>query len=221
MKVSVVISSFQRFEQLQHCINSVLLQNVNTEIIVVNDCSTDIRYNDLDKIYPTVKFIHLPVNTRKKHNITAGQSLVRNEGIKIATGDWIAFSDDDDFYTDPKKLETQIILMQKYDCKMSSTNMYCYYGNEHPTTLYHTNMIGKEVEDNISILNAQDISRVNYINYSTVIIHKEIIEKTGLFEVEDYEDYEYWKRIMKHTNCVYIHKPMVTYSMLGVKNYSY
>ena len=221
MKVSVIIPSYQRFDLLQHCINSVLLQTVNPEIIVINDCSTDLRYHDLDKIYPTIKIIHLPINTRKKHNITTGQGLVRNEGINIATGDWIAFIDDDDFYTDPKKLETQIILMQKYDCKMSSTNMYCYYGNEYPTTLYHNDMIGKEVEDNISILNAEDIALVNYINNSTVIIHKDIIEKTGLFAPVDNEDYQYWKRIMKYTNCLYIHKPLVTYSMVGIKHYLY
>ena len=75
-----------------------------TGIIVINDCSTDLRYHDLDKIYSTVKFIHLPINTRKKHNIKAAQGLVRNEGINIATGDWIAFIDDDDFYTDQEVL---------------------------------------------------------------------------------------------------------------------
>ena len=70
MLISVIIPTYNRFDQLQKSIRSVKEQTVDTQIIVVNDCSTDVRYKDLDKMYPDVTFIHLPVNLREKYGVT-------------------------------------------------------------------------------------------------------------------------------------------------------
>ncbi len=86
--VSVIIPTYQRFNQVQQAINSVLEQTYKQlEIIVVDDCSEDSQYKQLDIIYKNnqnVKIIHLEENMRKKHNSQAAQGLTRNEGIKIA-----------------------------------------------------------------------------------------------------------------------------------------
>ena len=40
---------------------------------------------------------------------------------------------------------------------------------------------------------------------SSVIIEKDIIDKVGKFIIANTsEDYEYWLRTLKHTNCIYI-----------------
>ena len=40
---------------------------------------------------------------------------------------------------------------------------------------------------------------------SSVLVDKKIIDKAGLFIVKKYaDDYEYWLRLLKHTNSVYV-----------------
>jgi len=124
--VSVIIPTYNRYDHLLEAINSAQNQTYkNVEIIVVNDCSSDEKYKDgsIEKLNK-VKVIHLPVNLRTKYNVKASQGKTRDEGIKIAKGEWIAFLDDDDYWY-PTKLERQMnILKENPGIFMCSTNMY-------------------------------------------------------------------------------------------------
>jgi GT2 family glycosyltransferase len=40
---------------------------------------------------------------------------------------------------------------------------------------------------------------------SSVVIEKEVIDKVGKFIIINrYEDYEYWLRVLKHTDSIYV-----------------
>jgi teichuronic acid biosynthesis glycosyltransferase TuaG len=221
MKVSVIIPSYNRYDYVQKSILSVMKQTVDTEIIVIDDCSTDDRYLTLAERYPNIIIKHLPINSRKKYGVEAAQGSVRNEGLSHVTGDWIAFLDDDDEWLDENKLVIQIEMMQKYNCEMSSTNMKYWSNSSNTFNLYHPSSftIGTELESDIHLFTCDDIESVNYINNSSVVISKKVVDKVGLFNVVDYEDYDYWKRALMYTNCLYVHKPLVLYSMQNTKYY--
>lgn len=213
--VSVIIPTYNRYEFLHHSIKSVLASTyTNLEIIVINDCSTDTRYysGELEK-YEKTKVIHLPINQRQKYNIGSAQGLTKNHGLDVAKGEWIAFLDDDDFYS-PIKIELQIKYMIKNCGLFSSTNMNLINHNSINSDKLDYDIIRQYFKKGIvpNILTKDIIEHTNYINNSSVIIHKTIVDKTGYFNGVKYEDWDYWKRALSYTNCYYIDIPLLQYT---------
>ena len=228
--VSVIIPSYNRYELLNHCIKSVLANTYkNIEIFVVNDCSTDQRYysGQLEK-YEKTTIIHLPINMRTKYNVTSAQGMTRNHGLERAKGEWIAFLDDDDFFLE-NKIEKQINHMISTNFKFSSTNMFLIHHNSLTLDTLDYTIRGTYFGTDIpKVFNRQMIYMTNYINNSSVIIHRSIVNKTGKLRLipRGEEDWDYWKRALEHTNCLYISEPLVYYTKTinnneNIKNYIY
>lgn len=107
--VSVVIPTYNRFNYLLNTIESVKKQTYsNIEIIVVNDCSTQKEYYEYD--WKNIIIVHLQQNSKQLFGYACA-GYVRNQGIKLAKGKYIAFCDDDDIWF-PNKIELQIKSMQ-------------------------------------------------------------------------------------------------------------
>ncbi len=91
-KISIIVPIYNVENYLSRCLESIINQTYkNLEIILINDGSTDSSSEICNKysiIDSRIKVIH------KKN---AGASVARNLGIKIATGDYIAFIDSDDY----------------------------------------------------------------------------------------------------------------------------
>jgi glycosyltransferase involved in cell wall biosynthesis len=204
--VSIIIPTFNRWENLLKAIESVKNQTYkNIEIIVINDCSTEEKYKN--KIEGIIR-IDLPINMRKKHNYGSAQGMTKNEGIKIARGEWIAFLDDDDYWY-PTKLEKQIEMMKNHKVLFCSTNMDKGYG------IYKDDII-KERYHKIKLPEVFDLNLIlkcNYINSSSVIVHRNILGLTNGFKLIQYEDYELWKEILFYTKCLYLDESLVYYDM--------
>jgi glycosyltransferase involved in cell wall biosynthesis len=220
--VSVIIPTYNRYDHLLEAINSVQNQTYkNVEIIVVNDCSTDEKYKDgsIEKLNK-VRVIHLPLNLRTKYNVKAAQGKTRDEGIKIAKGEWIAFLDDDDYWYSTKLERQMDVLKENPDIFMCSTNMYQCDG------IYSKNKTCQNIMLTTDVPNILNLEMIEYDNKnlnSTVIIHKNVIDEVGEFDLGTYEDWLYWKRALKYTDCYYINEPLVYYdrSHAGQKNYVY
>lgn len=92
-KVSIIVAIYNVEKYIKKCIESIVTQNYsNLEIILVDDCSTDLSgkiCDDYANKDSRVKVIHHSKNTR--------QSGVRNDGLNAATGDYIVFVDGDDW----------------------------------------------------------------------------------------------------------------------------
>lgn len=228
--VSIIIPTYERYEQLSTALDSALEQDTNVEVIVIDDCSKDKRYWDIDKnieiglFSSNIRVIHLEQNTREKYNFHSAQGIVKNIGIENARGEWIAFLDDDDKFVSPQKLNLQIKYMNKYNCKMSSTNMYCgngKYTHNSNYPLYHKTMpnVKEIVEEDICLLNKDEVRVKNYINNSTVVLHKSLLDGKELFKLVQYEDHELWLRLLDYTKCVYIHQPLCYYDIGSSKFY--
>ena len=99
MTVSVVIPCFNRENRLGLAIESALSQTrPPLEVIVVDDGSTDGSRRVAESFGGTVRVIGTP---------NRGPSSARNTGIREATGEWVAFLDSDDVWSEDK-LETQL-----------------------------------------------------------------------------------------------------------------
>lgn len=100
-KISVVIPTRNRPALVSRAVMSALAQTFSPmEILVIVDGPDDETIRTLKKITdPRLRVLALEKNV--------GVSDARNAGIESATGDWIAFLDDDDEWL-PEKLERQI-----------------------------------------------------------------------------------------------------------------
>ena len=216
--VSVIIPTYNRYELLNHSIRSVLSNTYkNVEIIVVNDCSTDQRYysGELEK-YEKTTIIHLPVNMRVKHNVSSAQGMTRNYGIEKARGEWIAFLDDDDFYVE-NKIEIQLEAMKKNNMLFSTTKMYLI---DHKTLSmdkldFTVVCLNNDIDKENKIITLDMIHKQNHVSNSTVIIHHSIVKKTGLQNIIPHgeEDWDYWKRALQYTQCLFLVIPLVYYTL--------
>ncbi len=100
-KVSVIIPTYNREKTIMRAVQSVLNQTyTNLEVLIIDDGSTDGTADIIKSIQDDrVQYIVLEKN--------GGASNARNEGVKRATGEWIAFQDSDDGWR-PDKLEKQM-----------------------------------------------------------------------------------------------------------------
>lgn len=90
-KVSIIIASYNTDKYIVECVNSALGQDYeNIEVIVVNDGSTDTTEELLSELaHNNAK---LKILTQKNQ----GQSVARNNGLTLATGEFVIFLDSDD-----------------------------------------------------------------------------------------------------------------------------
>ncbi|BAQ61472.1 glycosyltransferase [Geminocystis sp. NIES-3708] len=89
--ISVIIPAFNAEKYLKDAIESVIKQNYQPlEIILIDDGSTD-NTAKIAKSFQDIQYIYQE---------NSGPVIARNNGIKIAKGEYIAFLDADDLWTD-------------------------------------------------------------------------------------------------------------------------
>jgi GalNAc5-diNAcBac-PP-undecaprenol beta-1,3-glucosyltransferase len=103
-KVSAIIASYNRADSLMLALESVFAQTLQPiEIFVVDDCSP--KFDIFELMRPLEGRVKVLRNAR---NSAVGHS--RNHAVRHATGDYVAFLDDDDTWK-PEKLERQLAAM--------------------------------------------------------------------------------------------------------------
>ncbi len=85
-ELSVVIPAFGRQDELLRAARSVLAQDVDLELLIVDDGSATPISVDLER----VRVLRLDTNS--------GPAAARNAGVAAARADWIAFLDSDDVW---------------------------------------------------------------------------------------------------------------------------
>ena len=96
LSIIVPVYNMNHDDNLTFCLDSLINQTIkNYEIIAVNDASTDDSLGvliDYELKYPG-KFKVVTYSENKR------QGGAKNEGLKVASGDWIGFIDSDDWIT--------------------------------------------------------------------------------------------------------------------------
>lgn len=138
MKLSVIVPVYNMAAdgKLAYCMDSLVGQTISDyEIIAVDDASTDDSLNVLkgyEKKYPDkVKVVSYPVNKR--------QGGAKNEGLRVALGEWIGFIDSDDWVT-PDYYEKLLNKAEETGADM--------VGCDYSLVESHTMEVGKVVQNN-------------------------------------------------------------------------
>lgn len=198
-KVSVILPTYNRGHLIEKSIKSVLNQSYNNlELIIVDDCSSDKTEIKIQEIKDN-RLVYI----RNQRNL--GPSKSRNNGIKLSTGDLIAFQDsDDEWHLD--KLQKQVALLQK-----STNDVAAVYCGMEFFDLKSEKKIGEELRE----MNFKEA----YINGSffftpanvTVLIKKDVLNDVGYFDDRLFadEDTELAIRVTKKYNYAFLNEVLV------------
>ena len=142
--ISVVVPVYNVEDYLPCCINSLLNQTfTDFELILIDDGSTD-KSSEICDNYASqdsrVKVIHI---------INSGQGLARNEGLKIAKGEYVTFVDGDD-YIELNSLE--ILYKKVKENDLDLLRFYCNRFIEEGTFSYVENTIDVSIYESDQII---------------------------------------------------------------------
>lgn len=200
-KVTVIIPTYNRANQMVRSISSVLGQTYGDfELIIVDDASSDNTAEIMASFDDErVKCI------RREQN--GGAAAARNTGIRAATGEFVAFNDSDDEWL-PDKLERQMEVFEIVPSKVGV--VYC------DSWLVHNGKEGLLRAPNIMPEDGMVFRRalaghVYGIGVQTAIFRKECFEIAGLFDenLRVEEDSEFFIRVCKHYCLYHISVPLV------------
>jgi len=191
-RVSVIIPTYNRAHVVGEAIDSVLAQTYRDfEIIVVDDASTDntqevlARY--LSEHGERIRYIRRETN--------GGAGAARNDGIRVSTGEFIAFLDSDDLYL-PARLHAAVEFLDhrpKYEAAYSNYATVGPHG-ELPARgalrsrgLFPSGHIFREILKHVVVCT------------DVITVRRSAILKAGLFDetLRRAEDFEYWARLSR------------------------
>ena len=193
-KVSVVIPTFNRADTIGDSIKSVLEQTFKDfEVIVVDDGSTD----------GTESVVAAFGDSRIKYIMQddAGACAARNNGIRHANGEYIAFQDSDDYWM-PRKLERQLQNISLHDskidiCKMHSAGL--------PKDEYEP--CRQAIEANFSY---EYLLGRNFVSTQMILARHELFED-NLFDVKipRFQDWDLMLRLLRDYKLSYTDEVLV------------
>lgn len=194
-KISVVIPVYNNEAFVAKAIESVLSQQYPAhEIIVINDGSSDRTAEVLMKYAHKIIYRYLA---------NGGPGPARNTGIKLATGDYIAFLDADDIWF-KNRLSNQAQWIEKfpevglfacdvaYRDRMLNFKMIKRFSHLHRSIRGISFNVPLNGMDFFNILMKENI----IVSPSCVVIKRSLLDEVGLFHEDRRlaEDFEMWVR---------------------------
>lgn len=184
--VSVIIPTYNREKYIKRAIDSVLSQTYqNFEIIIIDDGSTDNTKEFLQSYFGDKRICYI-------YQDNQGVATANNNGIKKASGKYIALLHSDDFWCDNRKIEKQINFLEKY-------HDYLLVGGG----IIRVKENGKETFRILYPENDEQIRKTMLLSCSfassAVVFKKEAWKKTKGFNenIEVCEDWDLWMKIGK------------------------
>ncbi len=118
-RISVIVPVYKVEKYLERCIRSIQNQTYqNLEILLIDDGSPDSCGDICDRYAKADERIHV------LHKQNGGLSDARNAGIEVATGEYLAFADSDD-WIDSRMYEVLHTTLKKYCADIAE----CSYRN--------------------------------------------------------------------------------------------
>lgn len=209
--VSVIMPTYNHEKFIGRAIESVLNQTYsNLELIIIDNYSAD----DTEKIvasYDDDRIIYLKF---RNNGIIAAS---RNHGIKHSHGEYIAFLDSDDLWH-KQKLEKQLPHFWMPEIVGVASNAIL----DSETPYYRKINLARSRRGYIDY-NYLDILNNNCIMTSSLIVRRETLGRTGLFDEDNtfafIEDWELWLRMARYGSFRVLESPFLTYLVSRKRGY--
>jgi glycosyltransferase involved in cell wall biosynthesis len=199
-QVSVVMAAKNYGQFLAEAVESVLAQTVdNWELLIIDDGSTD-----------HTQTVVLPYLCDRRIRVVPsdrlGQPRAKNLGVRLSSGEFVAFLDADDAWL-PTKLEQQLAVFTRQPavgvCFTKRTLMNDQSepvpGNDPPSP------------PRGRVLEAMFLR--NFVCFSSAVVRRSVFDHVGGFDPEwDLSiDYDLWLRVARFHEFEYVDEPLVRY----------
>jgi len=175
--VSVIIPTYNRPDLLYRTLTSIEGQTYpRIEAIIVNDAGQDAR--EVVAQFPGARYHSHPENR--------GLAATRNSGIKLASGKYLCYLDDDDFFY-PDHVDTLVNELENSDYSVA-------YTDAHRMSSDGKKEIRYSIDYDYETLRHRNITPV-----LCVMHERSILDEVGLFDesLDSHEDWDLWLRIGK------------------------
>ncbi len=222
-EISVVIPAHNPGKYLLQAVKSAVKQDMDLEIIVVDDASTD---GACERLKTKAMSRFGAKNITKDKNLwrgefsTAGRHIwllvltlekqqgvaeARNAGVRIAQGRYIAFLDADDMWENGK-LAKQLELCEREHAAICNTGRLLVKADGSRT---------KHVFSTPERITLKDLECDNVINCSSVLCRKEVLKRFPMERSDAAEDYLTWLKVLRAGYLVIgIDEPLLLYRLL-------
>lgn len=212
MKISIITVCFNSERYIRQTIESVVGQDYeNIEYIVIDGASTDGTCAIIDEYRDKIAYF---ISERDKNMYDA-----INKGMRVATGDYIAILNSDDFYCAPNVISCVVKALKPLD-----TSKYLgVYGD-----LKNVDAIGEKARLRrglqVSFESLLASRQLTFVGHGTVFLHRRVLEHVGFYADQEFSaacDYDYILRCfnvapLKHINvsvmCFRRHSESITSS---------
>jgi glycosyltransferase involved in cell wall biosynthesis len=209
--VSVVIPTFNRVQQVQAALMSVLAQTYpEYEVVVIDDGSTDGTGEAIQRLISQQRGNGKQIRYFFQPN--QGQSAARNKGIDEARGEWIAFLDSDDVWLS-EKLEWQVRAIEQFKgkCNACITDARLVDNRGNDTTAFRKS--GKGYQERLGMDPGASATLVRYRDpfwVSTLLVRLDVVKQLGSFDahIGYAEDHDFLFRLSLATTFCYVNKPL-------------
>lgn len=187
-KVTQIICFYNEEKYLEKAILSILNQTYkNIELIIINDGSTDLS----EKIVQGIQDERLIYISNNKNH---GLAWCRNQGLNLATGEYVGFVDADDI-AEINKIEKQVSFLEKNKDILAVSGNYDYIDRDGK----HLNLQNKDIPtDNLSVRTKMLFG--NCVAGPCALFRREIINKNNIrhdIHMITSQDYFFWLECLK------------------------
>lgn len=204
--ISIIVPIYNKSNYIIKCLDSVVSQIFKDfEIIIINDGSTD---NSFDVIK---KYNFNNVDNKIINQVNSGVSTTRNNGIKYAKYDYIAFLDADDWW-EPNFLFEMMTLINKFpDAGLYASSYFKIKNKNKFPAIINLEKFKDGYIDYIKLY-----SKVKWMPIWTgaTVVKKEVFEELKGFKanLKMGEDFDLWLRISQKYKIAYLNKPLSNYN---------
>lgn len=199
-KVSILVPVYNVEKYLLQCIESIINQSLqDIEIICIDDGSTDQSGKMLDD------FALKDVRVRVLHKKNAGYGAALNDGLKIATGEYIGIVESDDKVA-KDMYKTLYATACEHDLDFVKSEVYYWYEEIDYLKRIHTGSV-EQYFDKVLGENERNIFFDFFMNIWTGIYRKSFLEENHIVFNESpgasYQDNGFWMQ-----TCFYAQRVM-------------